>query len=75
VVAIGRFATLTTAGARGARQVLCFPDVETALPAVRQLVRPGDSVLAKASRSSRLERVVEALRLHLEPHGPLGPGN
>jgi UDP-N-acetylmuramoyl-tripeptide--D-alanyl-D-alanine ligase len=72
VVAIGHFATLTSAGANGARQILAFPDVEAALPSVRALVRPGDTILAKASRSSRLERVVEALRNHLQQAVPTG---
>lgn len=66
VVAIGRFASLTSAGADGAQQTLAFPDVEAALPAVRTLIKPGDTILAKASRSSRLERVIEALRTYLQ---------
>jgi UDP-N-acetylmuramoyl-tripeptide--D-alanyl-D-alanine ligase len=73
VVAIGRFAAQTSSGAAGAGETLTFPDVDAALPVVRQIVRPGDTILAKASRSSRLERVVEALRTHLQQ--PANPGN
>ena len=43
-------------------QVLAFPDVEQAVPALRPLIRSGDCILAKASRSSRLERLFEALK-------------
>jgi UDP-N-acetylmuramoyl-tripeptide--D-alanyl-D-alanine ligase len=38
-----------------------FPDAPAAIPHVQELVRPGDLVLIKASRSIRLERVAEAL--------------
>jgi len=37
------------------------PDAESAVAAVEQVVRPGDCVLVKASRSVGLERVAEAL--------------
>jgi len=37
------------------------PDAESAVPAVEEVVRPGDCVLVKASRSVGLERVAEAL--------------
>lgn len=40
--------------------VQCFPDAETAAAAVRQMVRTGDGVLLKASRSMRLERILDA---------------
>jgi UDP-N-acetylmuramoyl-tripeptide--D-alanyl-D-alanine ligase len=52
---------------RAARQaglvrVLELPSAEVAADAVVRFVRPGDLVLVKASRASRLERVSEALR-------------
>lgn len=68
LVVIGRHAGLTAEAADGTRTRIAFPDVESALPAVRELVRRGDTVLAKASRSSRLERIMEGLRDHLR-HG------
>lgn len=60
--AIGRYSLITAAAAAGRVAVGAFPDVDSAVPAVRAYLKPGDAVLAKASRSSRLERVVEALR-------------
>jgi UDP-N-acetylmuramyl pentapeptide synthase len=39
-----------------------FADAESAGHALRELVRAGDVVLLKASRSSRIERVGEILR-------------
>jgi tRNA 5-methylaminomethyl-2-thiouridine biosynthesis bifunctional protein len=56
-------------GASGMPQVLVFPDVERAILALRPLLQPGDCVLAKASRSSRLERLFEALKVEsIENH-------
>jgi UDP-N-acetylmuramyl pentapeptide synthase len=60
--AIGRYSLVTACAAAGATTVGAFPDVESAVPAVRAYLKSGDTILAKASRSSRLERVVEALR-------------
>ena len=60
--AIGRYSLVTAAAAAGKVAVGAFPDVDSAVPAVRAYLKPGDAVLAKASRSSRLERVVDALR-------------
>ena len=62
LVCVGRSAAHTALGARGIPGLLQFPDVESAVPALRPLLRPGDCVLAKASRSSRLERIFEALK-------------
>ena len=39
-----------------------FLDVEAAAPAVKSFVKAGDVVLLKASRATRLERIVELLR-------------
>ncbi len=62
LVCIGHSAGHTADGASGLRQVLTFSDVEQAVLALRPLLQPGDCVLAKASRSSRLERLFEALK-------------
>ena len=62
LVCIGHSAGHTAHGASGLRQVLTFSDVEQAVLALRPLLQPGDCVLAKASRSSRLERLFEALK-------------
>jgi UDP-N-acetylmuramyl pentapeptide synthase len=42
--------------------VIEFADVEAAVRAVKNFLKPGDLVLLKASRSSRLERIAETLR-------------
>jgi UDP-N-acetylmuramoyl-tripeptide--D-alanyl-D-alanine ligase len=64
VVAIGRNAIWTAESARaaGAREAAAFTDFAMAVTAVLHLVQPEDVVLVKASRSSKLERVVEVLR-------------
>ena len=69
LVCIGRSAAHTANGASGMPQVLVFPDVERTILALRPLLQPGDCVLAKASRSSRLERLFEALKVEsIENH-------
>lgn len=62
--AVGPLAAETARGAReaGLSRVMEFPDVESAAPAVRKFLKPGDVVLLKASRSARLERLAESLR-------------
>ena len=62
--AIGKMAPVTAAAARegGLGRVLEFADVETAASAVKNFVKPGDLLLLKASRVSRLERIAELLR-------------
>ena len=64
VIAIGQNAMWTSDSARsaGARNVSTFSDFNMALAAIQRLVQPGDVILVKASRSSRLERVVDGLR-------------
>jgi UDP-N-acetylmuramoyl-tripeptide--D-alanyl-D-alanine ligase len=61
--ALGAHAEITAAAARaaGLADVEVFADADAALPAIRAAVQPGDVVLVKASRSARLERVVESL--------------
>ena len=60
VFAVGRWSVLT-ADSAGADRASAFPGVETAAPALLHYLRPGDTVLVKASRSSRLERLVEVI--------------
>jgi UDP-N-acetylmuramoyl-tripeptide--D-alanyl-D-alanine ligase len=62
--AIGRMAPIMARSARtaGLNRVFEFPDVESAAPAVKNFMKPGDLVLLKASRAARLERIAEALR-------------
>ncbi len=64
LVAIGKMAAVMEQAARaaGLRNARSFAAVEAAAGAVRDSVAAGDLVLVKASRSSRLERMVEALR-------------
>jgi UDP-N-acetylmuramoyl-tripeptide--D-alanyl-D-alanine ligase len=59
VFAIGRNAQLTAAEAGD--RARAFASFELAVEALFHCLEPGDCVLVKASRSSRLERVVEAL--------------
>jgi len=46
----------------GLKAVDEFADAPDAAEAVKNFLKPGDVVLLKASRSSRLERLSEALR-------------
>lgn len=46
----------------GLTRVIEFADVEAAVRAVKNFLKPGDVVLLKASRSSRLERIAETLK-------------
>jgi UDP-N-acetylmuramoyl-tripeptide--D-alanyl-D-alanine ligase len=64
VIAIGRHSIWTADCARagGAGNASAFLDFNMALAAVLHLVQADDVVLVKASRSSKLERVVDALR-------------
>lgn len=62
--AVGKMAAVTAQAARqaGLGRVMEFPDVEAAAGIVKNFLKPGDLVLLKASRSSRLERLTEQLR-------------
>ena len=64
LVAVGQMAGITAEAARnaGMRGITECGDVPEAVEAVRRLVVAGDLLLLKASRSSRLERIGEALR-------------
>ena len=62
--AIGQMAAVTGKAARdaGLMRVFEFTDVEAALNVVKGFLKPGDVVLLKASRVSRLERIAEMLK-------------
>jgi UDP-N-acetylmuramyl pentapeptide synthase len=55
--------TAKAAREAGLTRVIEFVDVEAAVKAVKDFLKAGDVVLLKASRTSRLERVAEALKL------------
>ncbi|HEY2329888.1 MAG TPA: UDP-N-acetylmuramoyl-tripeptide--D-alanyl-D-alanine ligase [Verrucomicrobiae bacterium] len=62
--AIGKMAAVMAQAARdaGLVRVFEFAEVEGAVQAVKNFLKPGDVVLLKASRSSRLERIAEMLK-------------
>ena len=62
---IGQWSAHTARAARdaGLSRVIEFADVEAAVRAVRNFLKPGDVVLLKASRASRLERIAETLKV------------
>jgi UDP-N-acetylmuramoyl-tripeptide--D-alanyl-D-alanine ligase len=59
LVAVGKHADVTAKAAGGGE---CFPEVDSARERIRQIVRPGDLVLLKASRAMRIERIGEFLK-------------
>jgi UDP-N-acetylmuramoyl-tripeptide--D-alanyl-D-alanine ligase len=61
---VGKNSAATAQAARdaGLTRVIEFADVEAAVRAVKNFLKPGDVVLLKASRSSRLERIAETLK-------------
>ena len=65
LVAVGDGTAPLVAGARSAgmptERIVRVPDAAAAVAALSELVRPGDVVLVKASRSEELERVVDGL--------------
>jgi UDP-N-acetylmuramoyl-tripeptide--D-alanyl-D-alanine ligase len=64
VIAIGRhsISTADCARAAGAGNASAFLEFNMAVAAILHLVQPEDVILVKASRSSKLERVLDALR-------------
>ena len=64
LIAVGRMAGTTAAAARraGLANAVDVSEVDSATAVLRAMVRPGDTVLLKASRSTRLDRLGEALR-------------
>jgi len=65
VISVGSEANWISEAARagGVQQVFNTPDTDEAVKLLRSLARPGDIILVKGSRSSRMERVVEGLAL------------
>ena len=64
LIAVGRMASVMAQAAReaGLNRVIELAEVEAAVPALKSFLKPGDTVLLKASRASRLERIAQALR-------------
>ena len=60
LLAVGRYASITVK-ATGRANDLAFDDAETVSRHLIKTLKPGDGLLVKASRSSRLEQVVEIL--------------
>jgi len=63
LIAVGDLARHIAQGAEeaGLSEVSYYSDVSYALPAIKTELRPGTTILVKASRAMRFERVVEAL--------------
>jgi UDP-N-acetylmuramoyl-tripeptide--D-alanyl-D-alanine ligase len=63
--AVGKMASCMAQAARaaGLNRVIELADVDVACEALKKFLKPGDVVLLKASRATRLERVVEILRI------------
>jgi UDP-N-acetylmuramoyl-tripeptide--D-alanyl-D-alanine ligase len=61
---VGKMSAMTARAARdaGLTRVIEFVDVEAAARAVKNFLKPGDVVLLKASRASRLERIAATLK-------------
>jgi UDP-N-acetylmuramoyl-tripeptide--D-alanyl-D-alanine ligase len=62
---VGKMAAVTAKAARdgGLTRVIEFENVEAAVKVVRNFLKVGDVVLLKASRSARLERIAETLKM------------
>jgi UDP-N-acetylmuramoyl-tripeptide--D-alanyl-D-alanine ligase len=62
---VGKMVSATARAARdgGLTRVIEFADVETAAAALKSFMKSGDLILLKASRSARLERISEALKV------------
>lgn len=61
---VGEMASVTAEAARkaGLVRVMQFKDIDAAAVAVKNIIKPGDLLLLKASRVARLERIAELLR-------------
>lgn len=64
LLAVGKMASVMAQGARdaGLNRVMEFADVEAATAALKTFLKTGDVVLLKASRTTRLERIIDFLR-------------
>ena len=64
LIAVGRMAGVMGQAARaaGLNRVIELVDAEAAVTTLKSFLKAGDTVLLKASRSSRLERITQALR-------------
>lgn len=64
LIAVGKMAGVMGQAARdaGLNRVIELVDAEAAVTTLRSFLKAGDTVLLKASRSSRLERITQALR-------------
>jgi UDP-N-acetylmuramoyl-tripeptide--D-alanyl-D-alanine ligase len=64
LIAVGKMAGTMALAARnaGLNRVIELADAEVAAAAIRSFLKSGDTVLLKASRSSRLERIAAALK-------------
>ncbi len=66
LISVGKMAQVTTAAARaaGLKTVETFKTVSEAGEALKVLVKPGDTVLLKASRAMKLETIADFLKGH-----------
>ena len=64
LIAVGKMAATMAQAARGAglSRVIELADAEAAVTSIKSFLKAGDTVLLKASRSSRLERIADALK-------------
>ena len=64
LIAVGKMAGVMAQAARdaGLNRVIELAEVEAAVSALKSFLKAGDTVLLKASRASRLERITQALR-------------
>jgi UDP-N-acetylmuramoyl-tripeptide--D-alanyl-D-alanine ligase len=64
LVAVGKMAAVTAQAARtaGLTRVFEFAEVEAAIRAMKNFLKPGDVVLLKASRGVQLERIAAILK-------------
>jgi UDP-N-acetylmuramoyl-tripeptide--D-alanyl-D-alanine ligase len=64
LIAVGKMARTMAQAARdaGLSRVIELVDADAAAAAIKSFLKPGDTVLLKASRSSRLERIAQALK-------------
>jgi UDP-N-acetylmuramoyl-tripeptide--D-alanyl-D-alanine ligase len=64
LIAVGKMAGTMAQAARdaGLSRVIELVDADAAAAAIKSFLKPGDTVLLKASRSSRLERIAQALK-------------